>query len=48
MPIATEIQDWGDAIFLSLSNALNAFLNLSSTSHSLSVIEPGVINGFNR
>ena len=27
MPIATEIQDWGDAIFLSLSNALNAFLN---------------------
>ena len=27
MPIATEIQDSGDAIFLSLSNALNAFLN---------------------
>jgi hypothetical protein len=27
MPIATEIQDWGDAIFLSLSNALNAFLS---------------------
>jgi hypothetical protein len=27
MPIATEIQDWGDAIFLSVSNAINAFLN---------------------
>ena len=23
----TEISDWGDAVFLSLSNALNAFLN---------------------
>jgi hypothetical protein len=26
MPV-TDIQDWGDAVFLSLSNALNAFLN---------------------
>ena len=23
----TDISDWGDAVFLSLSNALNAFLN---------------------